>query len=148
MSFPLKLWRLILVNTFIFILSARANPSTLRGPWHDKVSNSVSQKIHSPKREISDKQTLSKTYANQLLFFYQDILSTVMVSHCEMIPSCSTYSVDAVHKHGVFLGVLLTVDRLYHEGSVKQTSPRKFLDGKMMFLDPVGRNDFWWYEKK
>jgi putative component of membrane protein insertase Oxa1/YidC/SpoIIIJ protein YidD len=64
-----------------------------------------------------------------------------------MEPSCSNYSIKAIHKHGVFLGVLLTADRLYHEGSIKKTSPHQVTQGRVKYLDPVENNDFWWYEK-
>ena len=47
-----------------------------------------------------------------MLIHYQKVLSVVTVSHCPMIPSCSSYGMDAVRKHGAFVGVMMTADHL------------------------------------
>ena len=55
------------------------------------------------------------------LRFYQRFLSPFTGSSCRFYPSCSDYSIQALLKHGLFLGTIKTVVRLlkchpYHPG--------------------------------
>jgi len=79
---------------------------------------------------------------------YQRYLSPIAGDRCRMYPSCSTYSIEAIRKHGVFIGLVMTFDRLIHEiGEPARTSMCKHND-EYLFYDPVEANDFWWAEKK
>jgi hypothetical protein len=52
-----------------------------------------------------------------------------------------------MEKHGFFLGWMMTVDRLLHEGQEEtKVSPVVYYEGKWMLFDPVWNNDFWWYQ--
>jgi uncharacterized protein len=110
-------------------------------------SGEVSAVAAKPGAKLYDEQTLLQDYCFILLRFYQNVLSVVTVSHCPMIPSCSKYSMDAVRKHGAFVGVAMTADRLYHEGSERYWTPIVRGNGRTRFLDPVENNDFWWYHE-
>ncbi len=80
--------------------------------------------------------------------FFRDHLSRVDGDRCPSLPSCSSYSVRAFEKHGFFVGWLLTVDRLIHEGSEEtEVSPLVYHQGRRKIFDPVENNDFWWYRK-
>jgi putative membrane protein insertion efficiency factor len=51
-------------------------------------------------------------------------------SNCRFYPSCSSYSLDALQRHGVIIGIYLTVRRLlkchpFHEGGIDHV-PEKF----------------------
>ena len=79
--------------------------------------------------------------------FYRDHISAVDGDRCPSVPTCSSYSMQAIRKHGFFIGWMMTVDRLIHEGREEaKVSPMVFSDGKWKIYDPVENNDFWWYE--
>ena len=77
--------------------------------------------------------------------FFQKYISPVDGQRCAMYPTCSSYSLQAIRKHGPLIGVFLTVDRLYHEGDpIEQQHPiNKW--GYLRFYDPLENND-WWLE--
>lgn len=82
----------------------------------------------------------------RLLTFYRDTISAVDGDRCPSVPSCSSYSAEAFRKHGFFLGWMMTVDRLIHEGSEEfRVSPRVYTGQGWKIFDPVENNDFWWY---
>ncbi|MBW2093519.1 MAG: membrane protein insertion efficiency factor YidD [Deltaproteobacteria bacterium] len=81
-----------------------------------------------------------------LVTLYRDHLSKVDGDRCPSFPSCSSYSVQAFRKHGFIMGWMMTVDRLFHEGSEeKRVSPLVYDHGRLKIYDPVENNDFWWY---
>jgi uncharacterized protein len=83
-----------------------------------------------------------------LATLFRDYISRVDGDRCPSLPSCSSYSVQAFKKHGFFMGWLLTVDRLIHEGSEEvKVSPLVYYRGRKKIFDPVENNDFWWYKK-
>ena len=47
-----------------------------------------------------------------LIRVYQYCISPLMPGHCRFVPSCSAYAYEAVVRHGVFKGSLLTLRRL------------------------------------
>ena len=74
---------------------------------------------------------------------YQKILSPVLESNCYMLPSCSAYGKQALSEQGPLLGLLLTVDRLFHEANEDQTSPLVRQGGKVKLYDPPSANVWW-----
>jgi hypothetical protein len=65
-----------------------------------------------------------------------------------MVPSCSAYSIQAIEKHGFFVGILMTVDRLLHESDEIALGPEIETAGGLKVHDPVENNDFWWADPK
>ncbi len=58
-----------------------------------------------------------------LIRLYQTILSPFIGQHCRFYPSCSSYSLQALEKHGVARGLWLSIKRVsrchpWHEGGV------------------------------
>lgn len=54
---------------------------------------------------------------------YKLFISPLLGSHCRFYPSCSSYSLEAIQRHGALLGCYLTVKRLlkchpFHEGGM------------------------------
>jgi hypothetical protein len=86
--------------------------------------------------------------AQWLLSIYKDHISPVNADRCPSFPSCSSYAEQAMKKHGFFMGWMMTVDRLIHEGK-EETSVSPYIesDGQVLILDPVENNDFWWYPR-
>lgn len=81
-----------------------------------------------------------------LASFFRDHISAVDGNRCPSMPTCSAYSVQAFEKHGFFIGWVMTVDRLIHEGEEASVSPLVRHNGTPKILDPVENNDFWWYD--
>jgi hypothetical protein len=81
-----------------------------------------------------------------LVHVYRNHISPLDGDRCPSLPTCSSYSVQAMEKHGLFLGWMMTVDRLLHEGQEEaRVSPVVYHEGKWKLFDPVRNNDFWWY---
>lgn len=82
------------------------------------------------------------------LYIYRNYVSPVNGDRCPMIPTCSSYAVQAVRKHGFFLGIMMTADRLMHEPDEIRHAHPVVGGGRVGFEDPVSNNDFWWYRKE
>ncbi len=82
-----------------------------------------------------------------LFRFYQKYISTVDGDRCGMYPSCSRYCEQAIKKHGLLVGWIMSCDRLIRCGRDEQklSDTIKQPDGKLLILDPIWSNDFWWY---
>ncbi len=85
---------------------------------------------------------------NYLLYpanLYRKYISKIDGNRCSMHPSCSSYSVDSIKKHGLFLGWIMTCDRLMRCGGDEvKLSPKVIINGEKHCYDPVSANDFWW----
>lgn len=113
--------------------------------------------FHSPAVSSDDKKTPASGRKSQeagsgsnfgsfLASIYRNHISPVDGVECPSLPSCSSYSVAAFKKHGFFVGWMMTVDRLIHEGKEEtRVSPVVIFNGKRKILDPLENNDFWWY---
>lgn len=53
-----------------------------------------------------------KRFLMFLLLAYKRTLSLAIGNHCAYTPTCSMYSYDALKKHGVVKGILMTIARL------------------------------------
>ena len=61
-----------------------------------------------------------KTKINQILIypfiiiikFYQSFISPLIGSNCRYTPTCSTYSIDSLKKHGLIKGMFLSIKRI------------------------------------
>ena len=66
-----------------------------------------------------------------------------------MHPSCSKYSAQAFEKHGLFVGWMMTLDRLMRCGrDDMQSTPLIHIHGEWKRYDPLEANDFWWTSPK
>ena len=75
--------------------------------------------------------------------FFQKYISPVDGPRCPMYPTCSAYSLQALHKHGPVLGTFLTVDRLYREGDPHEHGQPLKKWTRIRFYDPLEQNTFW-----
>lgn len=82
-----------------------------------------------------------------LASFFSEHISAVDGDRCPSEPTCSSYSAQAFRKHGFFIGWVMTVDRLIHEGDEGSVSPVVRRNGRLKIFDPVENNDFWWYSQ-
>jgi putative membrane protein insertion efficiency factor len=82
----------------------------------------------------------------QAIRFYRDHISPVIGDRCQMYPSCSSYALQAIKKHGCLIGSVMTSDRLIHEANETDHAPLIEKAGDLGYYDPVSANDFWWYK--
>lgn len=86
-----------------------------------------------------------EVFFDKVLDFYQKYISPLDMSECPSYPRCSEYVRSVVRKHGFWVGWIMTVDRLLHEGEEElKVSKSVIVDGKLKILDPPENNDFWW----
>jgi len=81
---------------------------------------------------------------DRMLRFYQQVISQVDGARSNMYPTGSAYARQVMKKHGAFLGIFLTTERLLHEGNEGQVAPRIRKYGIWRIYDPVEANDWWW----
>jgi hypothetical protein len=78
------------------------------------------------------------------LQFFQRVISPVDGARSNMYPTGSSYARDAIKKHGALLGLVLTTERLMHEGNESISAPRIRKYDLWRIYDPVEANDWWW----
>jgi hypothetical protein len=107
----------------------------MKGPWQrpeagDSLQRPGAKPIHVPML---------------LVEWYREYISPIDGSDCPMVPSCSQYSMESLEKHGLFMGWVMTWDRLFRCGHEEiKLSPRIIVKGQEKCYDPVKSNDFWW----
>ena len=47
-----------------------------------------------------------------IIKFYQSFISPLIGSNCRYTPTCSTYSIDSLKKHGLIKGIFLSIKRI------------------------------------
>lgn len=111
-------------------------------PWS---GSAVNPSFDAPKPAIRP-QPASTGQATAFLWlaFYRNWLPVLVQSNCRMDPSCSTYALLAIEKHGAAIGIVMTADRLLHEGDEQGLRRVVRSMGKAYCPDPVSNNDFWW----
>ena len=82
------------------------------------------------------------------LNFFSEYISKVDGDRCPMYPTCASYSRQVVRKHGFFMGIVMTADRLIHEGNEMDYAPLVKVGNSVRYYDPVNRNDYWWYNRE
>jgi len=75
-----------------------------------------------------------KTILISLIKLYQKTLSLLIGNGCRFYPTCSSYSLEAIEKHGSLKGLWLTIKRVskchpLHPGGIDQVpKPHKSCD--------------------
>lgn len=76
--------------------------------------------------------------------FYQAFLSGADGHRCPMTPSCSSYALSAVRRHGALAGWIMACDRLMRCGRDElRHSPKVATRDGWRWQDPLDNNDFW-----
>ncbi len=106
-------------------------------PWGKQVPASV--------RTVKDPVPSSgQRLAEGVIRIFQRYISPVDGDRCPSYPTCSQYGVEAVRKHGVAVGFVMTFDRLMHESDEIRRVPLVKVHDHYRYYDPVENNDFWW----
>lgn len=117
------------------LIATPVHAGGMNGPWElDKNKNGVNE----------NHETAPASYITlSLIRFFQKYISPVDGERCPCFPTCSSYSLQAYRKHGFFIGTLMTVDRLFHEGDIEKHAPLRKVGDKERFVDHLENNDFW-----
>ena len=76
--------------------------------------------------------------------FFQRYLSGADGHRCPMTPSCSSYALQAMKRHGAVKGWIMACDRLMRCGRDElKHSPSVLTRHGVRCKDPVQNNDFW-----
>ena len=76
--------------------------------------------------------------------FFQRYLSGADGHRCPMTPSCSSYALQAVQRHGTIKGWIMASDRLMRCGRDElKLSPSVMTREGIRCQDPVRNNDVW-----
>jgi len=122
------------ILVFIFSGLAMAQEDPMKGPWQTPEFE-----------EAFHRQTAYQP--DPLAFFvklHRHYISPIDGSRCPMYPSCSQYSLACFERHGLFMGWVMTWDRLYRCGRDElQLSSWVVINGERKCYDPVENNDFW-----
>jgi putative membrane protein insertion efficiency factor len=146
-----------IINTFIAIIfsltaSAFCMADELRPPWEApeetyfvklKDTPAAQKKADKKGEPASFETNPAKIPFLWWLRFYQNFVSPIDGDKCGMYPTCSDYSMRAIKKHGAAIGIMMTVDRLFHEGTELKRAPLIEKYGVIRYYDPVDNNDFW-----
>jgi len=115
--------------TLFFLFTSFVYASPLKGPW--------GQGRHADQG------------FNPLRFMvelYRTYISPIDGKSCPMYPTCSEYSLLCFEKHGLFIGWVMTCDRLFRCGRDEvRLSPEVTVNGELRCYDPLENNDFWWH---
>lgn len=108
---------------------------------------SETDRMRAPKEERRGQVKLDMDHKGsplrEAMRFFQTTISRVDGDRCPMYPTCSQYGQEALARHGAVVGLLMIVDRLFHEWSETSVAPQVLVYGVRRFWDPVHENDFW-----
>lgn len=82
---------------------------------HDSTSQNHIQKSDFCKNSVPILESLSQNLSKKLIDFHQDVISPADGPRSHHKPSSSQYTLEAIQKHGFFLGVSMGCDRLMRE---------------------------------
>lgn len=113
-----------------------ASVDKLRGPW----PTAAPQR---PQQETLE-TSVPKLAVRGALTAWHTVLTRADGPRSVMYPTASAFLGQAVAKHGMLIGIMLTTDRLLHEWDEQRRAPRIVKYGISRTYDPVEANDFWW----
>jgi uncharacterized protein len=108
----------------------------LRGPWPTPATESS--------RLATPEASLPGLAVRGALSAWHNVLSRADGPRSVMYPTASGFLGQAVAKHGLLIGMMMTTDRLLHEWDEQKRVPRVVKYGISRAYDPVEANDFWW----
>ena len=132
---------IILFATLLILISGQtgnAYGSPFRGPWENQ------GKAENPRKQINNQFNPIRS----LVKLYRNYISPIDGKECPMYPSCSKYSLQCFEKHGLFMGWVMTCDRLLHEADEMRNAPLIYVNGAERFYDPLENNNFWWHNDR
>jgi putative membrane protein insertion efficiency factor len=136
-SFQIKVLLLFLAILCFCITPVHA--ASLKGPWG----------WHKPQQAFRTHASQSSDPLRFMVELHRKYISPIDGKNCPMYPSCSRYSLQCLKKHGLFVGWVMTCDRLLRCGRDElRLSPEIVVNDELLCYDPLESNDFWWWNKK
>jgi len=132
---------LLLFNSKQFVYSQDLVPWSVSGKY--PVIKDSSHQIYKQLDDVINSN--SNNICLSLIKFYQVFISPVDGDRCLMYPTCSQYSFEAIQKHGSFIGIIMTTDRLIHESEEQDFAHFINVGKNYRYIDPIENNDFWWH---
>lgn len=108
----------------------------LKSPWPETAA--------APPRQEVLETSVPALAVRGALTAWHTVLTRADGPRSVMYPTASAFLGQAVAKHGMPIGVMMTADRLLHEWDEQQRAPRIIKYGISRAYDPVEANDFWW----
>jgi hypothetical protein len=108
----------------------------LRGPWPQPTAEAT--------RADELETSVPALAVRGALTAWHRVLTRADGPRSVMYPTASGFLGQAVAKHGMLIGIVMTTDRLLHEWDEQQRAPRIVKYGVTRTYDPVEANDFWW----
>jgi len=133
---------LIFFILFNITIRVQAGDNPFRGPW-DQPPAVLDAKSSQWNLKETQSPFLLQNLAIKGLLFFQRTISPIDGDRCPMYPSCSTYCIESIRKHGIVLGSIMTTARLTQEKGEMKDAPKIIVNGSYQFYDPVENNDFW-----
>ncbi|WP_419663929.1 conserved uncharacterized protein, DUF37 [Desulfosarcina variabilis str. Montpellier] len=98
-----------------------------------------------PVTSVTNDLQANPTFTASPIHFFRRYLSAADGPRCPMTPSCSSYALSAINRHGALMGWIMACDRLMRCGRDELNhSPMVMTRDGRRCQDPVGNNDFWW----
>lgn len=144
---PLSI-RLFLILVATLVLSAPAAAADW-GPWSVSATAPTiapHRATVAPLRAREGDGELVRIPFSLLLGLYKNYISPLDGDRCPMQPNCSHYASQAIRKHGLLIGIVMTADRLMHEADERNYRPAVRAGNRYLVPDPLHNNDFWWYQ--
>lgn len=143
--------QLVLICLLIFTASLNGPAHSSSGEWGPWDRNRAYTLEQAPSPKQTPHRNLLSTFAISpailLISFYQTVISPVDGASCDFYPSCSAYAKQALTKHGLFIGLVMTAERLcrLHAPEGYEQIERY---GNYYYYDPVENNDFWFHSRR
>jgi hypothetical protein len=130
-----------MICLMVLLTGGSASPAVaddkLRGPWPQPVATQRAQ-------PSAPETSVPGLAVRGALTAWHTVLTRADGPRSVMYPTASGYLGQAVAKHGMVIGVMMTADRLLHEWDEQRRAPRVIKYGISRAYDPVEANDFWW----
>jgi len=119
-------------------------------PWDFGSSQVPEERVEATGTSDINQRTdsLSSRILMRGLTFFSEYISKVDGDRCPMYPTCASYSRQVIKKHGFVIGIVMTADRLIHEGNETDYAPLVRAGTRVRYYDPVNWNDYWWFNQK
>jgi uncharacterized protein len=129
--------RICVTVLLIYSLSGLAAAADkLRGPWPQPT-------VQTPRPDGLETSVPALAVRGALMAWHH-VLTRADGPRSVMYPTASGFLGQAVAKHGMLIGTMMTTDRLLHEWDEQRRAPRIVKYGIERTYDPVEANDFWW----
>jgi Putative membrane protein insertion efficiency factor len=138
----IKLIPSILFLSLVAVLVLQAAGSGAEARWEEPWGKKGSAGV--PGQVAAQPPSAGQKAAGGLIGIFREYISPVDGDRCPMYPTCSQYSLEAIRKHGVAIGFVMTFDRLMHESDEIRRTPQVKIYDSYRYYDPVENNDFWW----